>query len=750
VLFAHEFVAKIATLPDWERDAIRRLLEGGRLTDHDRDELYELLLAENDCSDSNPPPKAHPVDVHDLRREARDDELFLASITAVRACNGLPKDSTLEFDPAAGLNVVFGRNATGKSSFARLLRVTGKARVIPAILPDVMSKAASIDIDAQARFTIQRGGRRETIDWKWGDHTTGLSSVAVFDRDCSISYVDQGNVAEFLPGGLDIFAELVELRKILKARCEADAASMRAKSRRVPDFGWSTTVGEIVFGWGGWGRDPADDEKRLTELANWTDGDARRLGELEESVGTGRKRQVEEIRRITQAERQVENLTGLESSLDQLARQLRIAAAEMVTLADRRASVLRDLGRARLARAESLTATTDPHSRLLDGSGSPEWLALWDAAATFSLNQAYPGQAFPNVGPVAHCVLCQRQIDSEASAVFLRLNELANHVRPGRGNDDGVGRLEDDLKAVELQIDRLGNAIGTAAVGVRARLEILPATDQTLEDVRTVLISLSDAALIPAGGVISEEDARDRLLKLADDAERAIQIVASHRAEIESTVGVSLEDIDTFAQEVEDPELLELRDRKALSTTLSAVLAYSKNEARRSQLESLASSLSITQLTSMSKKLAASLVTDRLVEALGNQLKAAGLDYLTAQIVTSGRAGVTTIRLAPPSAAFKKLGMSEVLSEGEQALLALAAFFAELDVAGHNGPIVLDDPVTGLDSENKSIIAERLAKAAEDRQVIVFTHDEEFAQRLSETAEFWGVRMTRSDLGRAE
>ena len=116
----------------------------------------------------------------------------------------------------------------------------------------------------------------------------------------------------------------------------------------------------------------------------------------------------------------------------------------------------------------------------------------------------------------------------------------------------------------------------------------------------------------------------------------------------------------------------------------------------------IAGSLSVTPLTSLSKKIATSLVSDRLIESIVTQLGMVGLDYIQAQVVTSGRAGVTTIRLAPPSATFKKLGLSEILSEGEQALLALAAFFAELEVSGHRGPLVLDDPVTGLDADNKT------------------------------------------------
>ena len=83
-------------------------------------------------------------------------------------------------------------------------------------------------------------GSAETVDWRPGVHSSELASVAVFDRDCRLTYVDQGNVAEFLPGGLDVFAALVDLRKHLKARCESEAAAIRARPGDVPDFVWGT------------------------------------------------------------------------------------------------------------------------------------------------------------------------------------------------------------------------------------------------------------------------------------------------------------------------------------------------------------------------------------------------------------------------------------------------------------------------------------------------------------------------------
>ena len=71
-----------------------------------------------------------------------------------------------------------------------------------------------------------------------------------------------------------------------------------------------------------------------------------------------------------------------------------------------------------------------------------------------------------------------------------------------------------------------------------------------------------------------------------------------------------------------------------------------------------------------------------------------------------------------------------VLSEGEQKVIAIADFLAEMQLSEVNRGIIFDDPVTSLDEKRKSEIAERLVKEALQKQVIIFTHDLVFVSSL--------------------
>ena len=60
---------------------------------------------------------------------------------------------------------------------------------------------------------------------------------------------------------------------------------------------------------------------------------------------------------------------------------------------------------------------------------------------------------------------------------------------------------------------------------------------------------------------------------------------------------------------------------------------------------------------------------------------------------------------------------------------------AECGLRGADFPIVFDDPVSSLDHRYRCRVAERLAEEANDRQVIVFTHDVFFLTELQSYAE---------------
>jgi hypothetical protein len=66
--------------------------------------------------------------------------------------------------------------------------------------------------------------------------------------------------------------------------------------------------------------------------------------------------------------------------------------------------------------------------------------------------------------------------------------------------------------------------------------------------------------------------------------------------------------------------------------------------------------------------------------------------------------------------------LNTVLSEGEQKVIALADFLAEISLKPP-APVVFDDPITSLDYVRLQELVRRIVELSNERQVIVFTHN---------------------------
>jgi hypothetical protein len=74
--------------------------------------------------------------------------------------------------------------------------------------------------------------------------------------------------------------------------------------------------------------------------------------------------------------------------------------------------------------------------------------------------------------------------------------------------------------------------------------------------------------------------------------------------------------------------------------------------------------------------------------------------------------------------------LADILSEGEQKVIAIADFLAEASLRTGSAPIIFDDPVNSLDHRRVTEIAKRIASLSAEHQVIVFTHDIWFASEI--------------------
>jgi hypothetical protein len=138
-------------------------------------------------------------------------------------------------------------------------------------------------------------------------------------------------------------------------------------------------------------------------------------------------------------------------------------------------------------------------------------------------------------------------------------------------------------------------------------------------------------------------------------------------------------------------------------------------------------------ITTLGNKIADQVLTPRLRDTfLAEIVGLVGATVRVEMVRAGGQYGspqYQVLLLAKPDAK-----VAEVLSEGEQTCVAIAAFMAELATAPHSSALVFDDPITSLDHKWRHKVADRLVAEAAVRQVIVFTHDLIFLNDIAEAA----------------
>ena len=179
-------------------------------------------------------------------------------------------------------------------------------------------------------------------------------------------------------------------------------------------------------------------------------------------------------------------------------------------------------------------------------------------------------------------------------------------------------------------------------------------------------------------------------------------------------------------------ELAELTAAAELARSWSAIEARVTAAKEADKLEQLKRSFRglLRGLTDLAKEASDQLVNENFEGLFGEECRALRAPPML-KIQFVGREGRPQ-RRKTLSADYKP---SLVLSEGEQKVLALADFLAEVRLAGITAPVVFDDPVSSLDHRHVREVAERLTHLATDSQVIVFTHDILFATTLYSLSE---------------
>ncbi|NMM03272.1 AAA family ATPase [Paraburkholderia sp. RP-4-7] len=697
----------IETQQPWLSDAARRLVINGRIDDAEIGEIVALAKAHAGIDD--PAGRVAQPLTRDLlpASDAASKPITLVALRSLRGVNAIAADQSILFSPI-GVTVVYGNNGAGKSGYSRVLRKACRARATGGlILGDVFADAAGANPTAE--ILIQREGAAgpEMLAWRQGSPAPAeLATVAVFDSQCARAFTDAEGEVAYTPRGLDVLAKLATLCGTLRARLELEISSVHASAASFADLLGEHAAGRSLAAFEKRSHLPAY-RKELAALATLSEADVSELQRL-----------AKELAEANPAARAAD-LRGKRARIEGLAtRWERCEAAlsdeKAVAAIGHGAAVVAAETAARLA-AEAFAA----EGGLLPGTGSDPWRALLSAARHYSTTLAYPEHHFPHVDG-SRCVLCQQDL---AAAAAERMRRFETFVEQEAQKLAEAAKLKASaafssiasVDAAALLADHaLMNEIEQAKPGAR---EGLQQAGDSLSNRQAALAEAWAAKRFDAAApaIVSHSTAlRDLSRAIEEEAARFDKLAAAD------------------GRKKSEQALADLKSRQALSGRLAQIIQIADDLALKKKLQAAHRAADSTPVSRKMSALHAEALSADAEAAFARECAALGVGHVPIRSTTRMERGKAKQQVKLDTSGGERVG--EVLSEGEQRALALAAFMAEVSLVDGHGAIIFDDPMSSLDHAHREKVARRLVQEASSRQVIVFTHDLPFALHLADEA----------------
>lgn len=597
------------------------------------------------------------------------------------------------------MTIIYGANGAGKSGYVRLLKNVFYSKDKIDILPNINVDSGHKPIAATFNFSTEG----TNIQLKYpDDNGNGIfNQFAVFDRDIGKKHLSLRNDFSFRPAGLQLFNEFNAALEKLNGKLSSE---IQSKSIANPFADDDIFQGESEI------------KTWLIQLSHNSKLDDLKAHlpytEEEKAKKLQLDKEYDDLKvALAQKEKSLKELQTIKTQI--LARKQNLVHTNTWFTQDKLNSVIKATTD---CKTKEETAQKEGVEKFktdkIENVGSTEWKQFIEAAEKFALTQN--GEKYPSLGD--NCLLCQQAINDDApksliSSYWVYIKSVAE--QEAKMANVKLTKFKDDYE--KLDFDQFPET-DTLSVWLQEKHETVLTTlreelkkQETLS--QTIVSNINDKGDVP---------------------QIEIQLDLSAIDIISETVN---KEIKAFEEDEQTKKLTKLLKQKTY-------LAHKeKLEARYTDIETLhESNIWVTKAKQFSKqsfKTQSTNTEKRLSKEYFNT------DYINAFNdeceKLNGKFGIEIDAKSSDAQSNRQLFLkgkdpSAILSEGEQKVIALADFIAETNITTINKGIIFDDPVTSLDEERKSMIAERLVTISQEKQVVIFTHDLVFVSSLINNA----------------
>jgi hypothetical protein len=677
---------------NWVRAIVSHVLQSRRaLSIASVEEIYDLLLHEKGLAAQADTVSVPPLG-GDYGPGHPDEPLRLASLSDLKNVNALAPAQHVTFN--SRMTVLYGENGAGKSGYVRVLKQLAAVRTREPILPDISCPEATGGPSASIAYALD--GTTSDFRWTGEEGVAPFTRIDVFDAHGVDVHVDGELNYVYTPSDLAVFRYTHEALEAVRSRLEIERKNTQPSGN--PFLARFSRGGSLYVQIETLG--PTTDVAELERRGSVSDEERSQLEPLRERVNALSTGISDTKLRITNNEKLF--LNGILGA---------IQAAYAYDGAGHQ-HALDEVSSARTAHTQATRQALSAED--IPGVLEDSWRRFIEAGHSYL--QEHFGGNYPHERD--RCPYCRQDLGDAASRLVSKYQAFCR--------SDLQKRLDTAQRRVTtLTTPLLALDIDSLAADLENRVretqdaDAPPPSVVASRDALTIIATVQTT--VSQGSAVTSSRVRTDLDSCRSQIETRIAELERLADGLRSEVGRRQELLAG-----ETAKLRELEDRIALDALLPDLRRYvelTKWASRAGILLNRFRQVS-RSLTNTTKVASEAVLNDDFERAFADECRA--LRAPAVRLDFPGRRGqpARRKRLTP------KHKLSDILSEGEQKVIALADFFAESSLRGSSSPVVLDDPVTSLDYKRLKYVVARLVEFSTTRQVIVFIHNILFTMEL--------------------
>lgn len=626
------------------------------------------------------------------------EKLIINEIKTPKNINALSSDA--QFNLGKGLNVFYGENGSGKSSYVRMFRKLADhyftsekdLTIIPNVYYEKPVEERALQT-VEVTYLLGENKTTELVDINKSH--SNLRKMNVFDSESVLPLINSDLTFSILPKGFEKFQVTSDLLDMLRKEISDSIDSLKERKDKIfadSSYDFIREELDLIM-------------KSVTEPTNIKDflNSNYPRSESHEEVIEEIDLQIKELEssspkdKITILSAQKSKLKSFKDSFIALSTVLSQENVEKVN------NLIKDYEQ-KFQDERKYNEEFQKNVSFLE-TVNDEWFSFVKSGKKYydSIKKVHIQESEP-------CIFCSQPLD--LTGVQTIQNSLSHISNSGKGL----------LNSIEQDIMK--------------------------RNIKNVIINLSDEE----AALFESEKFLERIKMAIQLVNRNKDLFNSHLISKEIIPGQTTLDVTDIVIEINE-ELKKIDDRilnlnkgsNGADETIHSLKALKKKVKKNEKLHSSIDSLdewykigssvsyydriktkfstnSLTQKQSMAFK---KIVQDDYIETFEHFTRELKVPNVDLRIIP--KKGKTLRNKFVSSEGYK---VSQIMSEGEQKAVAMAEFATDLTMRKDYNTILLDDPVTSLDYKRSEMIANLICQLSSERQVIVFTHNITFYYSL--------------------